>query len=85
MHTDQIGPMLLVKVESNYAVRTLTRFQLAYLEKNPELFQNPATVLNQLQYAAGTNSIAPGMDPCSCGSGLPAEACHPGGSRAIPS
>jgi hypothetical protein len=75
----QIGSILLVKVGNNYVVRTLTQIQLAHLERNPELFQDPATVLHQLQLAvpASNRSIDPAKGLCSCGSGVRAEFCHP--------
>jgi hypothetical protein len=79
----QIGSLLLVKVGRNYVVRNLSQLQLAHLESNPELFQNPATVLRQLQGLAVANAH-PSMiarEPCPCGSNLPTESCHPGGCR----
>lgn len=69
----QIGSILLVKVDNNYVVRTLTQLQLAHLERNPELFQDPATVLGQLQRALPSG----GKSLCSCGSGKSVELCHP--------
>jgi hypothetical protein len=77
----QIGSLLLVKVRNNYVVRTLSPLQLAHLEKNPELFQDPSDVLRQLQQAiAPATSARPSdVELCGCGSGLSAAACHPGG------
>ena len=81
----QIGPLLLVKVNNSCVVRTLSPLQLAYLEKNPGLFQDPAGVLQQLQQAIveATSPAAFSIQLCACGSGLPAASCCNGGSLAI--
>lgn len=50
----QIGSVLLVKVDGIPRVRNLTQAELAYLQRNPELFHDPAAVLHILQEAVET-------------------------------
>lgn len=82
----QIGSFLLVKVSNNIVVRELSQLQLALLERNPGLFKDPATVLQQLQQASDSSVVTGllGTEACACGSGQPAESCHPSGYRTTP-
>ncbi|RJQ71899.1 hypothetical protein D5S17_26935 [Pseudonocardiaceae bacterium YIM PH 21723] len=45
----QVGSVLLLKVNGVLSVRNLTQRELALLEHRPELFSNPAGVLQALQ------------------------------------
>lgn len=53
----QIGSVLLVKVDGIPRVRNLTQAELAYLQRNPELFRDPAAVLHILQEAVETTRV----------------------------
>ncbi|MBE8518366.1 ATP-binding protein [Amycolatopsis sp. H6(2020)] len=46
----QIGSVLLIKVEGVPVVRNLTQTELAYLQRNPQLSQDPAACLRVLQH-----------------------------------
>jgi hypothetical protein len=50
----QIGSVLLVKIDGVPRVRNLTQAELAYLQRNPDLFRDPAAVLPILQGAVET-------------------------------
>ncbi|MBB5158620.1 STAS domain-containing protein [Saccharopolyspora phatthalungensis] len=47
----QVGSVLLVKVDDVIVVRNLTQVELAYWERNPALFRDPAAALLELQQA----------------------------------
>jgi hypothetical protein len=45
----QIGSILLIKVGGVTSVRNLTQLELAHLERNPDLFRDPAAAFRELQ------------------------------------
>jgi ribosomal protein S13 len=56
----QLGSVLFIKANDNYAVTNLTGRQMDILEKNPELLENPATVLKRLKRALDAGAHSPG-------------------------
>ena len=87
----QVGSILIVKHQGTLVVRNLTQRELAFYERNPSLFRDPAAALKELQRAeteAEVTDINSHPGPviavngsaipqlCVCGSGLTVDKCQ---------